>query len=90
MWDTKQKSKSELVPSPQEKILNQNRVFNNQGQLDKHKYTIFGSSFNKIHNLWQQDIRSEINIERQFLRNQKTVEEEKIHDEYQTRLSKKY
>jgi len=47
-----------------------------------------GGSFNKISRLWQQDIRAETNAERQFLRNQKKVEQEKAQEEYDAQLSR--
>ncbi|WP_419426711.1 hypothetical protein [Leuconostoc mesenteroides] len=48
-----------------------------------------GGSFNKISRLWRQDIRAETNAERQFLRNQKKVEQEKAQEEYESQISLK-
>lgn len=47
-----------------------------------------GGSFNKISRLWRQNIRTETNVERQFLRNQKKVEQERAQDEYETQISR--
>lgn len=47
-----------------------------------------GGSFNKISCLWRQNIRTEKNVERQFLRNQKKVEQERAQDEYETQISR--
>ncbi|WP_273715769.1 MobP2 family relaxase [Leuconostoc mesenteroides] len=46
---------------------------------------VLGGSFNKISRLWRQEVRAETNAERQFLRNQRKVEQEKdqVDDEYQ-------
>lgn len=48
-----------------------------------------GGSFNKISRLWQRDICAETNAERQFLRNQKKVEQEKAQDEFESQISLK-
>lgn len=47
-----------------------------------------GDSFTKISHLWRQDIRAETNAERQFLRNQKKVEQEKAQEEYESQISR--
>lgn len=47
-----------------------------------------GGSFNKIGRLWRQDIRAETNAERQFLRNQKKVEREKVQEEYDSKITR--
>ncbi|MCT8390199.1 MobP2 family relaxase [Leuconostoc mesenteroides] len=48
-----------------------------------------GGSFNKISRLWRQDVRAETNAERQFLRNQKKVEQEKVNEEYESEISRR-
>ncbi|MGX6466945.1 IS110 family transposase, partial [Leuconostoc falkenbergense] len=48
-----------------------------------------GGSFNKISRLWRQDVRAETNAERQFLRNQKKVEQEKANEEYESEISRR-
>jgi hypothetical protein len=47
------------------------------------------NSSNKISRLWRQDIRAETNVERQFLRNQKIVKQEKAQEEYETQKFKR-
>ena len=47
------------------------------------------NSSNKISRLWRQGIRAETNVERQFLRNQKIVEQEKAQEEYETQKFKR-
>ncbi|QGM25765.1 hypothetical protein GJV51_07160 [Leuconostoc mesenteroides subsp. mesenteroides] len=39
-------------------------------------------SFNKNSRLFRQDIRAETSVERQFLRNQKKIEQERAQEEY--------
>lgn len=42
----------------------------------------------KISRVFQNEIRSEVNIERQFLRNQKKVEQEKAQEQYESQISR--
>lgn len=83
--------KPEIASNPQEKnIPNQPLNKEPKPSLNKidNQIPVRGSSFNKINRLWRQDIRAETNAERQFLRNQKKVEQEKIQEEYEDQLSR--
>jgi hypothetical protein len=83
--------KTKIIASPQEKNLAPKSPSNNVKQNAKHigdQMPVRGGSFNKISRLWRQDIRAETNAERQFLRNQKKVEQEKAREEYEARISK--
>ncbi|MGR8809730.1 MobP2 family relaxase [Leuconostoc citreum] len=80
--------KNKMASSPQgEKLVS--RLLNNTVNLNSkpvgEQTPVRGGSFNKISRLWQQDIRAETNAERQYLRNQRKVEQEKeqVDDEYQ-------
>ncbi|MFT9469566.1 MobP2 family relaxase [Leuconostoc pseudomesenteroides] len=80
--------KPKIASVPQRKNLVSKSLINNVNPNSKHKgdqMSVKGGSFNKICRLWRQDIRAETNVERQFLRNQKKVEQEKnqVDDEYQ-------
>ncbi|WP_349533757.1 MobP2 family relaxase [Leuconostoc citreum] len=79
------------VASPQEKKLTSKSPANNVKPNSKHigdQMSVRGGSFNKISRLWRQDIRAETNAERQFLRNQKKVEQEKAQEEYEAQISR--
>ncbi|MBU7546887.1 MobP2 family relaxase [Leuconostoc mesenteroides] len=83
--------KTKLIASPQKKNLAPKSPANNVKQNSKHigdQMPVRGGSFNKISRLWRQDIRAEINAERQFLRNQKKVEQEKAQEEYESQISR--
>ncbi|MBS9337537.1 MobP2 family relaxase [Fructobacillus parabroussonetiae] len=83
--------KTKIVSSPQEKNLAPKSPANNVKQNSKHigdQMPLRGGSFNKISHLWRQDIRAETNAERQFLRNQKKVEQEKAQEEYESEISR--
>ncbi|WP_227005696.1 relaxase MobL [Leuconostoc citreum] len=84
-------NQSKQASSPKEK--NFDTYSSNSNILTKSKQIgvgmpILGRSFNKISRLWRQDIRAEINAERQFLRNQKNVEQEKPQEEYESEISR--
>nr|WP_288946624.1 hypothetical protein [uncultured Leuconostoc sp.] len=84
--------KNKLIASPQGKKLAPKSPANNVKQNSKHigdQMPVRGGSFNKISRLWRQDIRAETNAERQFLRNQKKVEQEKAQEEYESQISLK-
>ncbi|WP_349515001.1 MobP2 family relaxase [Leuconostoc suionicum] len=83
--------KTKIIASPQEKNLAPKSPANNVKQNSKHigdQMPVRGGSFNKISRLWRQDIRAETNAERQFLRNQKKVEQEKAQEEYDSQISR--
>ena len=66
-------------------------MLNNVKQNPKYigdQMPVWGGSFNKISRLWRQDIRAETNAERQFLRSQKKVEQEKAQEEYESQSSR--
>ncbi|CUW12957.1 FIG00773359: hypothetical protein [Leuconostoc inhae] len=84
--------KTKLIASPQEKNLAPKSPANNVNQNSKHigdQMPVRGGSFNKISRLWRQDIRAETNAERQFLRNQKKVEQENAQEEYESQISRR-
>ncbi|WP_273710086.1 MobP2 family relaxase [Leuconostoc mesenteroides] len=84
--------RTKIASSPQEKKLASKPLINNVKQnTTEHignQMPVRGSSFNKISRLWRQDIHAETNAERQFLRNQKKVEQEKAQEEYESKLSR--
>ncbi|WP_260355920.1 relaxase MobL, partial [Leuconostoc suionicum] len=84
--------KTKIVSSPQEKNLAPKSPANNVKQNSKRigdQMRVRGGSFNKISRLWRQDVRAETNAERQFLRNQKKVEQEKANEEYESEISRR-
>ncbi|QGN60008.1 MobP2 family relaxase [Leuconostoc citreum] len=84
--------KTKIGSSPKEKKMASNPLINNVNSNTTKQIgdqlPVRGGSFNKISRLWRQDIRSETNAERRFLRNQKKVEQEKAQEEYDARLSR--
>lgn len=84
--------KTKIASSPQGKNLVPNPLIKNVNpNTTKHigdHMPLRGGSFNKISRLWRQDIRAETNAERQFLRNQKKVEQEKAQEEYESQISR--
>ncbi|MFT8849955.1 MAG: MobP2 family relaxase [Leuconostoc pseudomesenteroides] len=77
--------------SPQEKKLASKPLINNVNPNLNHigdQMPVRGGSFNKISRLWWQDISAETNAERQFLRNQKKVEQERAQEEYESQISR--
>ncbi|MEE8831327.1 MAG: MobP2 family relaxase [Leuconostoc gelidum] len=89
--EDKPSKKTKKESSPQGKKLSQ-RQPENSAMSDNiprdTRYPQKGASFNKISRLWRQDIRAETNAERQFLRNQKKVEQEKAQEEYESQISR--
>lgn len=81
--------RTKIASSPQEKKSVPTPLFNNANpNATKHigdQMPLRGGSFNKISRLLWQDIRAETNAERQFLRNQRKIEQEEdqVDDEYQ-------
>lgn len=84
--------KTKIASSSQEKKSVPTPLVNNVNpNTTKHigdQMPVGGGSFNKISRLWRQNIRTETNVERQFLRNQKKVEQERAQDEYETQISR--
>jgi hypothetical protein len=83
--------RTKIASSPQEKNSPSKPLLNNVKQNPKYigdQMPVRGGSFNKISCLWRQDIRAEINAERQFLRNQKKAEQEKAQEEYESQISR--
>lgn len=83
--------KTKMISSPQKKNLPPKPLTNNVNPNSKNlgnQMPMRGGSFNKISRLWRQDIRAETNAERQFLRNQKKVEQEKAQEEYESQISR--
>ncbi|MGR8838343.1 relaxase MobL [Leuconostoc falkenbergense] len=83
--------KTKIASSPQGQKLPSQPLINNVNPNSKHKgdqLPVRGSSFNKISRLWRQDIRAETNAERQFLRNQKKVEQEKAQEGHESQISR--
>lgn len=83
--------KTKIASSPQEKILTPkplNNTVNSNSKPVGVQMPVRGGSFNKISRLWRQDIRAETNTEREFLRNQKRVEQEKSQEEYESQISR--
>ncbi|MGO2317237.1 MAG: MobP2 family relaxase [Leuconostoc falkenbergense] len=83
--------KTKIASNPQEKNSPSKPLINNVTPNSNHigdQMPVRGGSFNKISRLWRQDIRAEINAERQFLRNQKKVEQEKAQEEYESQISR--
>ncbi|MFT8841112.1 MAG: MobP2 family relaxase [Leuconostoc citreum] len=83
--------KTQIVFSPQEKNLAPNPLANNLNPNSKHiggQMPVRGGSFNKISRLWRQDIRAETNAERQFLINQKKIEQEKAQETYESKIAR--
>jgi len=82
---------TKIASSPQEQNLaeqpSKNDFHPNLNKVGDHT-PVHGSSFNKISCLWRQDIRAETKAERQFLRNQKKVEQEKAQEEYESQISR--
>ncbi|GEL84826.1 hypothetical protein LME03_11740 [Leuconostoc mesenteroides subsp. mesenteroides] len=86
--------KTKIASSPEEIKLTPNPWLDNVNPniTKKHigdQLPVRGGSFNKISRLWRQDIRAETNAERQFLRNQKKVEQEKANEEYESEISRR-
>ncbi|MCT4380488.1 hypothetical protein EFE13_05470 [Leuconostoc pseudomesenteroides] len=86
--------KTKIASSPEEIKLTPKPWFDNVNPniTKKHigdQMPVRGGSFNKISRLWRQDIRAETNAERQFLRNQKKVEQEKANEEYESEISRR-
>jgi len=84
--------RTKIASSPQEGKLASKPLINNVKLNSNHigdQMPVRGGSFNKISRLWRQDIRAETNAERQFLRNQKKVEQEKAQEEYESQISLK-
>lgn len=65
-----------------------NNVNSNTTKQIGDQLPVRGGSFNKISRLWRQNIRAETNAERQFLRNQKKIEQEKAQEEYEFQISR--
>ncbi|MBZ5947956.1 IS110 family transposase [Leuconostoc gelidum subsp. gasicomitatum] len=81
--------KTKNVASPQKKKFdNHPSNSDTNSNHNSNQMPVRGSSFNKISRLWRQDIRAETNAERQFLRNQKKVEQEKAQEEYDSQISR--
>ncbi len=83
--------KTKIASSPEEIKLDSKQLINNVTPNPNHigdQMPVRGGSFNKISRLLRQDIRAETNAERQFLRNQKKVEQEKAQEEYESKLSR--
>ena len=83
--------RTKIASSAQGKKLASNPLINNVNPNSNHigdQMPVRGGSFNKISRLWRQDIRAETNAERQFLRNQKKVEQEKVQEEYESQISR--
>jgi len=83
--------KTKIASNPQEKNSPSKPLINNVTPNSNHigdQMPVRGGSFNKISRLWRQDIRAETNAERQFLRNQKKVEQEKAQEEYESQISR--
>ncbi|MEL1261798.1 MobP2 family relaxase [Leuconostoc mesenteroides] len=83
--------RTKIASSPQGKNLDSKPLINNVTPNSNHigdQMPVRGGSFNKISRLWRQDIRAETNAERQFLRNQKKVEQEKAQEEYESQISR--
>lgn len=84
--------KTKILTSPQENKLASKSLINNLNQNTTKQIgdqmPVRGGSFKKISRLWRQDIRAETNAERQFLRNQKKVEQEKAQEEYESEISR--
>lgn len=83
--------RTKIASSPEEIKLSSKPLINNVKQNSKHigdQMPVRGCSFNKISRLWRQDIRAETNVERQFLSNQKKVEQEKAQEEYESQISR--
>ncbi|OQJ69105.1 hypothetical protein BMS95_10105 [Leuconostoc pseudomesenteroides] len=84
-------AKTQIASSPEEIKLSPNPWFDNVNPniTKKHigdQMPVQGGSFNKIIRLWRQDIRAETNAERQFLRNQKEIEQGKANEEYESEI----
>lgn len=85
--------KTKIASSPEEIKLPPKPLLDNvnpnitKKHIDDHM-PVRGGSFNKISRLWRQDIRAETNAERQFLRDQKKVEQEKAQEEYESQISR--
>lgn len=85
--------KTKIASSPEEIKLTPKPLLDNvnpnitKKHIDDHM-PVRGGSFNKISRLWRQDIRAETNAERQFLRDQKKVEQEKAQEEYESQISR--
>ena len=84
--------KTKIGSSPKEKKMASkpliNNVNSNTTKQIGDQLPVRGGSFNKISRLWRQNIRAETNAERQFLRNQKKIEQEKAQEEYQFQISR--
>ncbi|MDM7642681.1 IS110 family transposase, partial [Leuconostoc citreum] len=85
--------RTKIASSPEEKNLASKPLINNVNPNTTKKHIgdqmpVRGGSFNKISRLWRQDIRAETNAERQFLRNQKKVEQEKAQEECESQISR--
>ena len=84
--------KTKILTSPQENKLASKSLLNNLNQNTTKQIgdqmPVRGGSFKKISRLWRQDICAETNAERQFLRNQKKVEQEKAQEEYESEISR--
>ncbi|QEA58304.1 IS110 family transposase [Leuconostoc koreense] len=83
--------KTKIAFSPQGKKMSSEPLINNVNPNSKYigdHIPVRGGSFNKISRLWRQDIRAETKAERQFLRNQKKVEQEKAQEEYESQISR--
>ncbi|WP_349625721.1 MobP2 family relaxase [Leuconostoc citreum] len=83
--------KTKVSSSPQGKNLVSKSLINHVNPNSKHignQMPVRGGSFNKISRLWRQDISAETNAERQFLKNQKKVEQEKAQEAYESQISR--
>lgn len=84
--------KTKIGSSPKEKKMASkpliNNVNSNTTKQIGDQLPVRGGSFNKISRLWRQNIRAETNAERQFLRNQKKIEQEKAQEEYEFQISR--
>lgn len=83
--------KTKIASSPQEKNLDAKPFSKTVHPNSKHigdQMPVRSGSFNKISRLWRQDIRAETNAEREFLRNQKNVEQEKTQEEYESKITR--
>ncbi|WP_349531202.1 MobP2 family relaxase [Leuconostoc mesenteroides] len=82
---------TKIASGPQEKNWDSKMFSKTVHPNSKHmgdQMPVRGGSFTKISRLWRQDIRAEANAERQFLRNQKKVEQEKAQEEYESQTSR--
>ena len=83
--------KTKIASSSPAKKMHSKSLTKTANKNSKHIVTqlaVRGGSFNKISRLWRQDICAETSAERQFLKNQKKVEQEKAQEEYESQISR--